>query len=296
MEKYRDFEQVQKQHINEFHGLDTEVSFAPHKSVEILPLTISKFGITYPNPKYYIRREPSPCFVLEYVVSGQGHLKINDEKYTVKSGDIYILHPGDFCTYYSDEKDPYKKYWVNFVSGFFFTELLKAYDLNDRVIHGIDLSGFFEELFKLEALFSTNDEIYLPASKLIFGALMEIAIHKQNTVTYKTKNIASMVKNLLNKSFSTRITIDDIAKKFYRSKNDINRQFKKKYNVTPHSYLIDFRIEKSKNLLVNSKKTLAEIASFLCFSSEFHFSNTFKKKVGVSPSEFRKSHASRNKA
>ena len=296
MEKYRDFEHIQKQDISEFHGLDTEVSFTPERPFENLPLTVGKFGITYPNPTYYIKRDPAPCFILEYIVSGKGYLNVNDEKHTLKAGDAYIIHPGDFCIYHSDPSDPYKKYWVNFSASFFFTELLKAYDINDRVVRGLDLSGFFEDIFKLEERYTLNDEMYIPASKLIFGALMEIAQHKQKNFMSQEKDIAFKVRNLLYKSFATKITIDEVAKRFYRSKNDINRQFKKKYNTTPHNYLIDVRIGKAKNLLVNSKKTLAEIASFLCFSSEFHFSNTFKKKVGVSPSEFRKSHASRNKA
>ena len=167
--------------------------------------------------------------------------------------------------------------------------MLKAYNLDDRVIRGMDLSGFFDELFKLEEQYESNDQLYIPASKLIFNAIMEIALHKENDATNTSRDLAYKVRVLLQKSASTRITIDDVAKKFYRSKNDITRQFKKKYKTTPHNYLIDVRIGKAKNLLTNSKKTLAEIANLLCFSSEFHFSNTFKNRTGKSPSEFRRS-------
>ena len=290
MEKYKDFNNIQKQHISEFRGLKNEVSFAPYKESRILPLRISKFGITYPTKDYYIKRAPSPCFIIEYIVSGHGYLEINNEKYKLNPGDAYIIHPGDFCAYYSDDKEPYKKYWVNFVAGFFFTELFKEYNINDRVIRNMDLSGFFDELFKLEELYISNDELYIPASKLIFNVLMEIALHQENDVTSPNIELAHKIRVFLYKSISTRITIDDIAKKFYRSKNDINRQFKNKYNMTPHNYLLNLRIDKAKNLLVNSKQTLAEIANFLCFSSEFHFSNSFKKNVGISPSEFRKTY------
>ena len=290
MKKYKNFDYIQKQDISEFHGLEKEISFTPYKGVEILPLRISKFGITYPDKNYYIKREPSPIFIIEYVVSGHGYLEINDEKYKLCPGDLYIIHPGDFCTYYAAPSDPYKKYWVNFASGFFFTEMLKAYDIDDRVIRGIDLSNFFEELFKLEEQYVSNDELYLPASKLIFSAIIDISSHKKNDVTSSTMNLASKVRHILNKSVTKRITIDDIAKKLYQSKNNIIRQFKNQYNTTPHNHLIELRIGRAKNLLVNSKKTLSEIATHLCFSSEYHFSNAFKKKVGISPSEFRKKH------
>ena len=289
MKKFKNFDLIRKQEISEFHGLENEVSFAPYRAVKNLPLRVSKFGITYPNPSYFIKREPAPCFIIEYIVSGHGYLEINDEKYRLSPGDAYIVHLGDFCTYYADPADPYKKYWVNFGAEFFFTEMLKAYGLNARVFRAMDLSRFFEQLFALEDSCPSNDELYIPASKLIFGAIMDIAQHEEMGDASSGPDLAYKVRNLLYKSISTDISVDDIAKKFYRSKNDITRHFKKQYGTTPYSYLIDLRIDKAKNLLVNSKKTLAEIARNLSFSSEYHFSNTFKKRVGVSPSEFRRS-------
>ena len=288
MERYKDYKKIQKQHISEFHGLENEVSFSPTKEIEIIPLRVSKFGITYPNPNYYIKREPAPCYIIEYVVSGHGYLEINDEKYKLGPGDVYFIHPGDFCVYYADADDPYHKYWINFTPEFFFAELLKAYDLNDRVIREMDLSGFFGELFKLEETYISNDDMYIPASKLIFGAIMDIALHKENRISLNSGELAKKVRALLYKSVYTPITIEDLAKKLYRSKNDIIRQFKARYGITPHNYLLGLRIDKAKNLLINSKKTIAEISNYLCFSSEFHFSNTFKKKVGISPSTVRK--------
>ena len=287
MEKYKNFDKIRKTEITNFSGLENEVSFAPYAASKIRPLRISKFGITNPNKDYYIKREPSPCYIIEYIVSGHGYLEINEEKHKVGPGDTYIIHPGDFCTYYADKDDPYKKYWINFNWEFFFTQILIAYDINDRVIRNMDLSHFFEELFKLEETSPSNDELYIPVSKLIFDVMMKIALHKENDTTATRRELAYKVRVLLNKSVTTRISINDIAKKFYRSKDDITRQFKKKYNTTPYNYLINLRIGRAKNLLVNSNKTLAEIANHLCFSSEFHFSNTFKKKVGVSPRDFK---------
>ena len=291
MEKYKDFSNIRKTEISRFSGLENEISFAPYRESKFRPLRISKFGITYPNKDYYIKREPSPCYIIEYVISGHGYLEINGEKHRINPGDTYIIHPGDFCTYYADKDDPYQKCWINFNFEFFFTQMLSLYEINDRVFREMDLSHFFEELFKLEELYTTNDELCVTVSKIIFNAVMDIALHKENDTTSTRQELAYKVKLLLSKSVTTRITINDIAKKFYRSKDDITRQFKKKYNTTPHNYLLNLRIGRAKNMLVNSKKTLAEIANHLCFSSEYHFSNTFKKKVGVSPSEFRKNNS-----
>ena len=104
MKKYKNFDLIRKQEISEFRGLESEVSFAPQRAVKNLPLRISKFGITNPNPSYFIKRDPSPCFIIEYIVSGHGYLEINDERYKLNPGDAYIIHPGDFCTYRQTEK------------------------------------------------------------------------------------------------------------------------------------------------------------------------------------------------
>jgi len=288
MKKYSDFKSIKKVDIEEFSGLENEVFFAPWHETEITPIRLMRFGITYPNKDYYIKRAPSPCFIIEYIVSGSGYLEINGEKHTLKAGDAYIIHQGDFCEYYADKENPYTKYWINLECMYFFTEVLRLYDINDRLIRGIDLSGHFEEIFKLEELSDRNDEIYIPLSKIVFGMLMDIALHKKQYGKSIKNELAYLVKNELDKSVGAYITVDDIAKKLYHSKNDVIRQFKKQYNMTPYAYLIEQRILRAKNILVNTDKSLAQIANYLCFSSEYHFSNCFKKKVGVSPREYRK--------
>ena len=290
MKKYKDFDTIKSNDMQIFAGLENEFSFSPHPEIEMNPLWVSRFGITNPDPSYYIKRDSSPCFILEYIVSGVGYLEINGQKYRLEAGDVYLIHPGDSCEYYADKENPYKKYWINFACMMFFNELIKAYGIEDRIIRGLDISEHFKKIFELEKLSDLNDELYIPISRILFCAMMDIAEHKKKHSELTRGDIAYAVKKKLNSSVTTPITLDDIAAIFFHSKNDVIRKFKKKYGVTPYSYLVDLRIRRGKNLLINTNKTLSEIASELCFSSEYHFSNTFKKKVGVSPKEYRRSH------
>ena len=138
MEKYKDFSRIRKDEISEFHGLENEVTFSPYKPIELLPLRVSKLGITNPNPSYYIRRELSPCFIIEYIVSGHGYLEVNDVKYKLNPGDAYVIHPGDSCVYYADKNDPYKKYWVNFSTEFFFS-IIVSVNLTDIFVINVNV-------------------------------------------------------------------------------------------------------------------------------------------------------------
>ena len=102
MEKYTTFDVIRNKDIESFSGLEKEISLAPIPANELLPLDISRFGITFPDENYRIKRTPSPCFIIEYIVSGIGYIEINGEKHKLSANDIYIVHPGDFVEYYAD--------------------------------------------------------------------------------------------------------------------------------------------------------------------------------------------------
>ena len=222
------------------------------------------------------------------MVSGEGYIEINGKKYKLHENDAYIIHPGDRCEYYSDQKNPYRKYWINFTSQIHIQQFLAIYKINERVIRDIDLSKFFEEIFELESISNLNENICLFASRIIYNIFHEIAIHKKLKIDAEHFDLAVKVRNELRDHIQIPITINEIASKYYRSKNEIISQFKKKYNMTPYAYLMELRILFAKQLLANGNDKIADIANRLCFSSEFHFSNCFKSKVGISPREYRK--------
>lgn len=285
MRKYEEYN-IRKEDIAEFKGLGKETFFTPRYSYNMLPLDISIMGITNPDPDYYIRRESSRCFIIEYIVSGTGYLNINGESFTLHEGDSYLIHPGDKCEYYADKNDPYKKYWCNFRS-YFFADFLSAYDLNEpRVFHGLNLEETFKRLFALEKSSDTNDDLYIPASEIIYSAAFKIAMHVKEIKA--SSSLAAQVKDELQHSIDVPLTLERLEERFYRTKSDIIKQFKKAYGITPYAYLMQLRIQAAKNLLGNSDKSAKEIAEYLCFSSEYHFSNFFKSKTGISPREYRK--------
>lgn len=284
MEKYNEYH-IRKEDIQEFKGLGKETFFTPRYSYDMLPLDISIMGITNPDPDYYIKRNSSRCFILEYIVSGRGYLTVNGQSYTLKANDAYLIHPGDKCEYYADKNEPYKKYWINFRS-YFFADFLNAYDLKEpRVFNGLNLEETFQKLFALENISDTNDDLHLPASEILYSAAFKIAMHVKKVKA--ASSLAAQVRYELQHSIDVPITLEFLEEKFYRTQSDIIKQFKKAYGITPYSYLMNLRLQAAKNLLANTKKSAKEIAEYLCFSSEYHFSNFFKGKMGISPREYR---------
>ena len=70
----------------------------------------------------------------------------------------------------------------------------------------------------------------------------------------KTESIAKTVKAILNKSLTKKTTMADIANKLLISQSQLERVFKKEYNITPNQYFL-------KNFNVTKKLLLGNIRS-----------------------------------
>lgn len=106
-------------------------------------------------------------------------------------------------------------------------------------------------------------------------------------------NIAENMRRMI--ISSTKILKNrEIANAFNLSLKTAENIFKKAFNTTLHKYVIDRKIEEIMFHLVNfPDMTLYEIALNLGFYDEFHMSRLFKKNVGISPGEYRKTQSKR---
>jgi YesN/AraC family two-component response regulator len=78
-----------------------------------------------------------------------------------------------------------------------------------------------------------------------------------------------------------------LAQELSFSPNYLSDLLKKETGKTAQEHIHLFVIERAKNSLLNSSKTISEIGYSLGFDYPQHFSNLFKLKTGMSPSEYR---------
>lgn len=286
MKKYENYNHIRKIDIQAFEGLETETVIAFSNFMEKeYPLAASCCGITYPTSKYYIKRSPCQIFVLEHVVSGKGYVIVNGTKHIVKAGDTYLLKPTENCEYYADKNDPYKKIWVNF-RGPIAYELVTQYKLQDTVYKKVNLCPVFEKLFKIEELSTDLDKINFKLTSIITEMLMLLAESKNTTKP--VSEMAVLIKDSLDSYISQSFSLDIIAKELTTSKAEVIRQFKRAYNLTPYQYLLKIKINQARIMLENGTYSIIEIANHLAFNSPYHFSEIFKEKIGMTPTEYRK--------
>jgi AraC family transcriptional regulator len=86
------------------------------------------------------------------------------------------------------------------------------------------------------------------------------------------------------------LTLEQMAEVAHLSAYHFARQFKATNGVPPHQYVLARRVERAKQLLQqDGDLSLAEIAAGVGFSDQSQFSHHFKRLVGVTPGQFRRS-------
>ncbi|MGG1674212.1 response regulator [Neobacillus sp. NRS-1170] len=97
------------------------------------------------------------------------------------------------------------------------------------------------------------------------------------------------VLHYLEKTPLDQITLKDAAESVHMNPSYLSQLFKQQLNKKFVDYITELRIEESKRLLQNTSLRMSEIAERVGYSDLAYFSNNFKRIMGFSPSEFRKS-------
>lgn len=185
-------------------------------------------------------------------------------------------------------------------------ELLKELDFKHFHVKVIVVSGFSDYEYTRQAIRSNVvDYILKPIdsqdlNNAIATAISEIEDDEERTGNYEERNAGFVERNSIfeiekyvKDNFNNEITLEELAHKFYISKEYISRLFKKQFNTNLFDYLATLRIENAKELILKTQYSIEEIALRVGFSNGNYFSKAFRKKTNLSPSEYRNNHLSR---
>ncbi|MFD1452663.1 helix-turn-helix domain-containing protein [Oceanobacillus sojae] len=136
-----------------------------------------------------------------------------------------------------------------------------------------------------EDLFDTNT-----IGALQYHMIMDFTkkVNKEEDLTSVSPLIKKVIR-FVRHHLSNTLNVTLIAEHVHMSRSALSTNFKKEVGITLTSFILNERLEKAKSLLHYTDKSLSEISLFLCFSSQSHFQNVFKKEIGITPNEFRKS-------
>lgn len=84
------------------------------------------------------------------------------------------------------------------------------------------------------------------------------------------------------------VALDDVAAAACMSPNHLIRGFREAFGQTPHQYVAERRLERARHLLAHTRLSVTEICLAVGFESLGSFSWLFRRRVGVSPAEYRR--------
>jgi AraC-type DNA-binding domain-containing proteins len=273
-------------------GKDIKV-LLPAQAIEDLEFKhnfiLNRIGYYEKIKHHHVKRTDLDEAILILCLDGRGYVNYKDKKYDINSGDVVFLEAHVPHEYGSKSDDPWTILWVHFsgdgVSGY--TDLLRKYNI-DNIFHIEKLNGVAEELNNLLLLFGDNYnsiDIHKACCVLQMVLLSFVENHSQTSLKhnlYVNKAISFMKSNVY-----ANIDLKAISKHLRISTFHIIRVFKLASLPPPMQYYNTMRINEAAKLLLSTNLTVSEISGKLNYSSQFLFSQQFKKKMGCSPTSYK---------
>ena len=103
---------------------------------------------------------------------------------------------------------------------------------------------------------------------------------------YQKEDYIDFVKSYIENHYKERILLSDIALLIHVSYSYLSNIFSKTMNISFTQYLLKYRLNKSKELLLKNH-SVKEVAINVGFTDSMQFSKMFKKHIGISPSEYK---------
>lgn len=104
---------------------------------------------------------------------------------------------------------------------------------------------------------------------------------------YDTRNIKKAI-DFLKEYYNSEFSLNEVSQIAGLSPYHFIRVFKSQTRKTPYEFLMDIKIEKAKELLCMNYTNITEVGISCGFNNPSHFSYIFRKKTGISPSEYRR--------
>ncbi|WP_423213803.1 AraC family transcriptional regulator [Streptococcus equinus] len=271
-----------KHYLNQYTDRFTEFS---NKSISDLILYSS--GIEYCEPNHYFGLRNRDYHVIHFVKEGKGILFIEGKEYAISANQLFIIPSGYSFHYKADSTDPWKYSWIGFLgikSNFIYQAAVKnqfVFNCQNAQIY----ENIIDDILKvsktsLGSFFKINGLLYTLIGKLI----EEIGILDYST----SQSISTLAIHYMNLHYHEPIQMREIAEFVGIHPGYFSSIFKLEQGITPKQYLINLKLTKSKELLLQTNDPINIIASSVGFSDALAFSKFFKKSTNLSPREYRK--------
>ncbi len=271
--------------------------FSVFPNENFVDLSLYQFGWERCKPAHSYGPAARNHFLFHYILSGTGTLMADDaagvtQTYQVKTGQGFMLFPGQISTYVADRNIPWEYTWLEF-DGLRAKEAIEiaGLSLNEPIYHAhyhdIRETMMNEMLYitqhKDMAPFHLIGHLYLFIDALIrsissahtlkSGRLRDFYIHEALT--------------FIEQNFQNDISVEDIADTCGLNRSYFGKIFKEVLGKTTQEFLLNYRMTKATELLKLTQLSIGDISKAVGYGNPLHFSRAFKNVYGISPREWR---------
>lgn len=278
-------------HTDASNLLSTQVTGARYFFLNLAPnprepLALVMGGREHCNPDYVILRRGFPFYVLEYVVSGHGSVRLDHRRHVLGPGVVFAYAPTTHCEIHTDPKDPMVKYFLTF-GGLGVPARLRRCGLPLGMAR--QLAAHAEVTSVLEDLVREGQRSGALAQR-ICAALCELLLLKiEDTSTLAphasepAREAFLRCKALIDAEAERLGTLEEIAAATGVEASSVCRWFRRYQGTSPYQYLLRRKMNIAAEHLVENGGLVKEAAQRVGFADPYHFSRAFKSVHGVAP-------------
>ena len=182
-------------------------------------------------------------------------------------------------------------------------------DMNMPLMNGVDflsiasrnhpycqyivVSGYDEFRYAKAALTaSAIDYLLKPIDRIELEKALRKAIprlpeHRLTPEDETPTEVITSIRDYLDRHYGTEISMDTLADKYFFSKEYLARLFRSQFGCPIYEYVLNLRMNAACKYLIDPFLSVQEISTKLGYSSANYFGKAFKRRYGLSPSEYR---------
>ncbi|MFC4945290.1 helix-turn-helix domain-containing protein [Pseudonocardia sp. GCM10023141] len=249
----------------------------------------------FPHAANHGRRRPDGTgeVVVIVCIDGVGHCESGGRRSVVPPGHALVLPPDQQHAYWADPEQPWTIWWLH-ATGQQVPELLsvitddgreRVVELHDtyRAVSTIDDAiGFLERDETVPSLIS--------ASGSGWALLAQLAADTVGGGRQRTEPIRQAQEHL-RRNFAKPLRVKELARTAGLSPSHFATLFRAATGGGVVEYTKRLRMARARELLITSSRDIADIGAAVGYPDAFYFSRQFHTVHGVSPTDYRRSHA-----
>lgn len=234
-------------------------------------------------------------YVIHIIVDGKGYYGEKNKKFDIKSGQAFLIYPGEETVYQADKENPWSYFWIGFC-GFRAEEFAQNMGFSHEypVVEVKQIENVKQgmmNMLKARQLTRVNELRRLSELLQIFSFIMEdnSSGEHEEQHDYPSAVYVKCAMDYMFRHYNEKIKIDDLADYIGISRSHLAGSFKKELKMSPQKYLINLRMENAASMLKKTSEPINMIASASGYEDSLSFSKVFKQKYSMSPKAYRDS-------